>query len=337
MNYLLRVSDSLNQHLVVLTLDEQIVRQPAVDIVFEILGSEAPAELVESGRLPEGQLEDLRALQKIIFDRDKEGFFISNSVDLQANGDALDPEAPLAQAFVPSERESIKYMRCDLVVIDKNKAKAAPQSSGSESGSGSKSGTKSIPDSDSKMAKQIEDFSRALFLHQIAAGTIIDVTKDYPELIDVIAWAEKEGLIEIDVTKAAYKLTAKGTRIHDSYIAEAQDLIKRFDIYGDVDLDASGTAHFDTNLGRDFRVAAFEMEAVDPFRARFLLGLNDGEWDKFDDWMDKFESAAWYGEIFAPIEQAPSVEEIGEDKLKQIMEQGKAALRDEQSRREQSR
>lgn len=328
MNYMLRVSDNLNQHLVVLTLDDQIVRQPAVDIVFEILGSENPTELVESGRLPEGQLDDLRALQKVIFDRDDQGFFISNSVDLQANGEALDPEAPLAQAFMPSERESIKYMRCDLVVIDKNATPAAVTGD---------SGKAAADLGGDKTAKQIQDFSRALFLHQIAIGTIIDVTKDYAELTDVVAWAEKEGLIEIDVNRAAYKLTEKGNRIHDSYIAEAQDLIQRFDIYGDVDLDASGVAHFDTNLGRDYRVAAFEMEAVDPFRARFLLGLNDGEWDKFPDWMDKFESAQWYDEIFAPVEKAPSIEEIGESKMKQIIEQGKIALRDEQSRKEQSR
>ncbi len=328
MNYLLRVSDHLNQHLVVLTLDDRIVRQPAVDIVFEILGADAPEELVEAGRLPEGQLDDLRALQKLIFDRDKDGIFISNSVDLKANGEELDPEAPLAQAFVSSERDSIKYMRCDLTVIAKNASQANPNSDLAAS-------QKPQPGTDtsnSKMAQQIEDYSRVIFLHQIAVGTIIDVTKDYAELVDVVAWAEKECLIEIDVTKAAYKLTEKGKRTHDSYIAEAQDLIKRFDIYGDVDVDASGVARFDTNLGRDLRVAAFEAEGVDPFRARFLLGLNDEEWNKLDDWMDKFQSADWYSEIFAPVEKAPSIEEIGESKLQRIIEQGKAALRLEQSR-----
>ncbi len=330
MNYLLRVSDHLNQHLVVLTLDDRIVRQPAVDIVFEILGADAPEELVEAGRLPEGQLDDLRALQKLIFDRDKDGIFISNSVDLKANGEELDPEAPLAQAFVSSERDSIKYMRCDLSVIAKGAAQAKPNSDSATS-QNQQPGPDSL-DAGSKMAKQIEDYSRVIFLHQIAVGTIIDVTKDYAELVDVIAWAEKEGLIEIDVTKAAYKLTEKGKRTHDSYIAEAQDLIKRFDIYGDVDVDASGVARFDTNLGRDLRVAAFEAEGVDPFRARFLLGLNDEEWNKLDDWMDKFQSAEWYSEIFAPVEKAPSIEEIGESKLRRIIEQGKAALRLEQSR-----
>ncbi len=327
MNYLLRVSDHLNQHLVVLTLDDRIVRQPAVDIVFEILGAQSPEELVEAGRLPEGQLDDLRALQNLIFDRDNDGIFISNTIDLKANNEELDPEAPLAQAFVSSERDSIKYMRCDLVVIDKK----APEKNSANGSQKQESGPAKL-DAAANMAKQIEDYSRVLFLHQISVGTQIDVTKDYAELVDVIAWAEREALIEIDVNKAAYKLTEKGKRTHDSYIAEAQDLIKRFDIYGDVDVDASGVARFDTNLGRDLRVAAFETEGVDPFRARFLLGLNDGEWDKLDSWMDKFESADWYGEIFAPVEKAASIEEIGESKLQKIIEQGKAALRLDQSR-----
>ena len=38
---------------------------------------------------------------------------------------------------------------------------------------------------------------------------------------------------------------------------EAQDLIKRFDIFGDVDVDSQGTARFDTGLGRDLRVPIY--------------------------------------------------------------------------------
>jgi hypothetical protein len=259
----------------------------------------------------------LRALQKIIFDRDSDGLFISNSVDFVANGEALDPEAPLLQAFVPSERDSVKYMRCDLVVLDKNLASSSSSSGNSQTHNTNQTTTE----------KKVEEFSRVMFLHQIAVGTIIDVTKDNGDLVDVISHAEGENLIEIDVKKAAYKLSDKGKRMHDSYIAEAQDLIKRFDIYGDVDVDSTGTAHFDTNLGRDLRVAAFEAEGVDPFRARFLLGLNDGEWDKLDNWTEVFQDPTWYGQIFAPIEQAASIEEIGESNLRRIIEQAKATLR----------
>src|SRR4029453_11092395 len=218
----------------------------------------------------------------------------------------------------------MKYMRCDLLVIDKDNPATSGSSAlkaGADLGAGAQH--------EKSTADQIEDLSRVMFLHQIALGALIDVTKDHPELEEVIAHAEREGLIEIDVKKAAYKLTDKGTRMHDSFIAEAQDLIKRFDIYGDVDVDDSGVAHFDTGLGRDLRVPACEIEGVDPFRARFLLGLNDGEWDQLSNWAEVFRQESWYREIFAPIEQAPSVEEIGHEKLSRIIAQAKAALREE--------
>jgi hypothetical protein len=201
-------------------------------------------------------------------------------------------------------------MRLDLVVVSGNEV---PQpTTGSNS--------MSIPE-------QIKAFSRLLFIRRLAKGTAIDVTNDYPELTEVIAWGEKDSLIEIDVKKAVYKLTDKGRRLHDSYIAEAQDLIKRFDIYGDVDVDGSGRAHFDTGLGRDLRVAAFEMDGVDPFRARFLIGINDGEFDQDFDWISALLDEGWYREIFAPIERAPSIEEIGRDNMARIMDQAKELLR----------
>lgn len=310
MNYLMRLSDSQNRYLVVFTLDEKLVQQPAVDVVFEIIGGDNAQQLVAAGTLSAGQVEDLRALQKIIFDRDQEGMFINEKVNFLANGRELNAEAPLCRAFVPSERDGLKYMRLDLVVVSGNEV---PQpTTGSNS--------MSIPE-------QIKAFSRLLFIRRLARGTAVDVTNDYPELTEVIAWGEKDSLIEIDVKKAAYKLTDKGRRLHDSYIAEAQDLIKRFDIYGDVDVDGSGRAHFDTGLGRDLRVAAFEMDGVDPFRARFLIGINDGEFDQDFDWISALVDEGWYREIFAPIERAPSIEEIGRDNMARIMDQAKELLR----------
>jgi uncharacterized protein YjhX (UPF0386 family) len=315
---MLRVSDDRSRHLIVLTLDESAASRTSADVIFDVIGTSAPDELAASGQLAAGQLEDLKALQTIIFDRDSAGPFIRESIDFRANGKELDPDAPISRAFQISEREGMKYMRCDLQIIDKDN----PPDAVSSALAGAVQQEKSTED-------QIEDLSRVMFLHQIAIGAVIDVTKDHPELEEVIAYAEREGLIEIDVNKAAYKLTDKGKRMHDSFIAEAQDLIRRFDIYGDVNLDGSGEAHFDSGLGRDLRVPAFEMEGVDPFRARFLLGLNDGEWDQLSNWAEVFRQESWYQEIFAPIERAPSVEEIGHEQLSRIMKHAKAVLRQE--------
>jgi hypothetical protein len=326
MIYQLTVADEQKQHLVVLSLTGETALRPAADVVFDVLGSD-PGPLVSSGILAEGQIEDFKLLQQAIFDRDAEGMFIRETVHFQANGQELDPDGPISRAFNQSERDGIKYMRGELTVLGTIAPMSSPaQAKDSTTCGAATSGGRSTND-------QVRDLSRVMALHQIAIGYPIDVTKELPELTEVIAWAESNELIEIDVQKVAYKLTAKGRRMHDSYIEEAQDLIKRFDIYGNVDSDNSGI-YFDTGLGRDLRVPAFEMEGVDPFRARFLLGINDGEWDKLSNWPEVFNQESWYGQIFAPIEQAPSLEEVGREKMAEIMTRAKSILRQEQQNRQ---
>lgn len=308
MQYLLRLSDANSQRMVILTLAERLARQNAIDVVFDVLGNEDVDELVEADVLAAGQSDDFKAFQKFVFDRDEQGLFIRDGIMFSVNGLELNPDAPLLNAFVPAERDGNRYLRCDLVVAGPGQleAKEQPQSNPQET---------------------IKELSRIFFLHQIAAGFAIDVTKDYPELSEAIAYAESKGLIEVDVKKVAYKLTAEGERLHQRYISEAQDLIRRFDIYADVDIDAGGRARFDTGLGKDFRVPAFEMEGVDPFRARFLLGLNDGEWDHLSNWYELFEDQKWYEQIFEPVETAPSVDDIGRARMSSIIDQAKSTLR----------
>jgi hypothetical protein len=317
MQYLLRLTDASANKMLVASLPETVASNSAVDIIFDVIGCENPDELVRAEIVSEGQLEDLRALQHIIFDRDGQGFFIRDDISFKTNGRDLNPDAPLIDSFLPADKEGIKYMRCDLVV------------EGGAQPAGSSSAAQSGPGAAASLDAQIKELANMLFLHEIAIGFQIDVTKDYPELADAITFAERKGLIEVDVQKVSYKLTEEGRRVHDSYMAEAQDLVRRFDIYCDVDVDSSGTARFDTGLGRDLRVPAFEMEGVDPFRARFLLGLNDGEWDQLSNWFEVFEDPEWYGEIFEVVERAPSVESIGRQRMQTIMEQAKSRLRQE--------
>jgi len=329
MRYLLKVSDASNRHMVVLSLDEDTVRRPAVDVVFDVLGREDADSLVAREVLAEGQLDDFIALQRAIFGRDAQGMFIREPITFLSNGVELNPDLPMINAFVAAHKEGIEYRRCNVVV---GGAAFAPCTGAGRAIDGkaiSASGkTESALTSADSQHGSMREFARLFLLHQIKVGAHVDVTKDLPELNDSISWAEREGLIEIDVKSAAYKLTERGKRTHASYIEEAQNLIRRYDIFGDVDVDASGKAHFDTGLGRDLRVPVYEMEGIDPFRARFILGLNDGEWDRLDNWTDVIEDKKWYDEIFRPIETAPSIEDIGEDTLKQIIHQGKALLRE---------
>jgi hypothetical protein len=315
MQYQLRLSDAGENNSCVLTLDEKTASQNAIDVVFDVIGSENIEALVQSGVLPGGQVDDLKALQQYIFAQDEQGVLIKESAVFKANGRDINPDAPLKNACTMSERDGMKYYRLDLVVTDT----AIPGEP--------KTGQPAANSSSQEPADLMADLAHAMFLHQIGIGFAIDVTKDNADIDGLIAWAEKEQYIEIDVKKAAYKLTERGKRVHDSYIEEAQNLIKRFDIYCDVDVDRSGNAHFDTGAGRDLRVAAFEMEGVDPFRARFLLGLNDGEWDKLSNWPELIHDESFYNEIFAPVERAASIEEIGEERLAAIIDQGKAKLR----------
>lgn len=316
MQYQVRLSDAGENHSCVLTLDEAAAGQNAIDVVFDVIGVENIDQLVQQGIIPAGQADELKALQKIIFDRDAQGAFIRETINFTSNGRDINPDVPLKVMFTPSERDGIKYYRLELVVSDSANPTYAPKA-GQQAGNGNASGAGNL----------MEDLARAMFLHQISVGASIDVTKDNPELEDLIAWAEKEQYIEIDVKTASYRLTERGKRVHASYIEEAQNLIKKFDIFGDVDVDRTGNAFFDTGSGRDMRIAAFEMEGVDPFRARFLLGLNDGEWNRMPDWEQAIKNESFYSEIFAPVEQALSIEEIGEAKLASIIDQGKAKLR----------
>lgn len=318
MQYLLRLTDAGTQEMIVLSLPEQAARQAAIDVVFDIIGHEKPEELVKMGIVSAGQLEDFLSVQETIFDRDKDGIFIRDGISFQVNKRELNPDGELISAFSEAERDGMKYMRLDLTVTGGPKKAVAE---------GSRQATEPAAKTQEEM---MQEFARIMLLHQIAMGYAIDVTKEYPELIEFIKFAESKEWIEVDVTKVAYKPTPAGKEVHDKFIAEAQDLIRRFDIFADVDLDSNGKARFDTGLGKDLRVPVLELSGIDPFRARFLLGINDGEWDNLSNWFELIENPDWYGGIFEVIERAPSVDSIGKEKLLSIIEQGKAFLRQEQ-------
>lgn len=299
----------------VLTMREFDLKHTAADVVLDIIGAENPNELVSANVLSAGHIEELKALQALIFDHDEQGSFIRDNVSFLANGKPLNPDVPMNTCFAQADKDGTKYMHCDLVVSNQ-----AGSSSNSAPAAAAAAATNSMPE-------QINAFARIMFLHQLAIGFQIDVTKEFPEMSESIADAEKNNWIQIDVKKAAYVLTPDGKRVHDSFVAEAQDLIKRFDIYGDVDIDGSGAVRFDSGLGKDLRIPVYEFEGIDPFRARFLIGINDGEWDQLSNWFELYRDEKWYQTVFAPVENAPSVDDIGKDIVRKVTDCGKAELR----------
>ena len=344
MQHVIRLTDLASNHMVLLTVSELEASQPAIDVVFDLIGAEDLSKLVSAEILPFGQVDDLKALQEIVFGHDQEGSFIKDGVTFTANGVDLDPDKPLIASFTESGNQGQPTKICNLVLSSPElqaqlrAAQKSVQPVGVAAGRTSAStapGKSPSASTEAPSATNEEDlmneFAMMMFLQQIGIGFQIDVTKEFPEIGLEIASAEKKNWIEIDVTKAAYKLTEDGKAALKKYIDAAQDLIKRYDIYCDVDVDSSGTARFDTGLGQDLRIAAYEFEGIDPFKARFLLGLNDGEWNNLSNWMELIHDKAWYDGVFEPVEMAPSIDDVGTAKMQSIMEQGKAALREEQS------
>ena len=332
MQHLIRLTDAANSHMVLLTVSELEASQPAIDVVFDLIGAEDLGKLVSAKILPAGQVDDLKALQEIVFDHDAEGAFIRDGVIFTANGADLDPDKPLTEAFKLSNGGGEPTKVCDLVLSSPTviaqlefAKKAASQSAITATPSTAQA---SQPANEQQI---MDELALIMFLHQISIGYQIDVTKDFPEVENEIKACEKNGWIEIDVSRAAYRLTDAGKAALKRYIDAAQDLIRRYDIYCDVDVDSAGKARFDTGLGQDLRIAAYESEGIDPFKARFLLGINDGEWNNLSNWMELIHDKSWYDGVFEPVEVAPSVDDVGAGKMQSIMEQGKAALREEQN------
>ncbi len=293
----LQLGDQSGAHSVTFRLEPRHIERKAIDVVFEVIGAD-PEYLIENRIIDPDGVDSLKALQMLIFDEDAEGKFIRQNVKITANGHDINPDKALRDAFPTTSTGQLGVCQLTVELV------GAP----------------------GDLAGKMQQYARMFFLHQILDGKPLDVTVDHLDLQPLIDWAEKEAFIEIDVKRAAYKLTEKGKRLQQKQLDEAQDLIRRYDIYGDVDVDSSGTVRFDTGLGRDVRVPVFELEGVDPFRSRFLLGLNDGEW-KDSDWPTLATNESWYDEVFSPIESAPSIEEIGETQLRGIIEQGKKAIR----------
>ncbi len=110
MQYLLRLSDERGNTMVVLTLSEKIASANAIDIVFDVIGQDDTDQLISEDILATGQLDDLRALQSAIFDRDAQGVLIRDGVSFIVNGRELNPDAPMINSFVLAERATKTFV-----------------------------------------------------------------------------------------------------------------------------------------------------------------------------------------------------------------------------------
>jgi hypothetical protein len=121
-------------------------------------------------------------------------------------------------------------------------------------------------------------------------------------------------------------ITQQGRRAIGRVLEEQDELIERFDVFRDVVIRRSKkggiTAEFGTLSGADYRVAVYEHEDVDPFRAVFLLTLLSGELEeelKGKDWLEKLSDERFYERILAP---AVDHSTLDPEELDELVSQG---------------
>jgi hypothetical protein len=281
-----------------LRLPDDAASPPAIDVIMAL--ADPAADLVQRGWLDPAGVSALTAIQGTLFDRDAEGPFVREGVDLQGPAGSLDPDAPLQRLLAagPAGEPALT-----IAVVTPATDRPEPPAAGDE------------------QAETMARFQTLFVLFKLAEGALIDVTKDDPFLIEPLRRLEREKWITINVDKAAWELTPAGHAEVAQVKQEARQLITRFDIFADVD-DTGSEPRFGLGAGDDWRIPAYEMAGIDPFHARFILGLNDGEWANLADWPARTAGAEWYDAVFEPVSGAPDADTIGRARLKRVMQAG---------------
>lgn len=302
--YLVEVSDDGKTGKIVLPVARPEIQRPAAEFVFDILGAD-PDRVVSERKLPGEDARLLAHLQDLIFTRDGQELVIRDGVEFEANSSPLNPDAQLEEYFLPRTDRAGEVYICEIEV---------------QSG-----------DPERARRKQMKAYQVMFALHRFKRGyqtTMADVDTLRP----ISDEAESRGLLQFDMARNTFALTEQGGKVYQSVVNEAQELIRRYDLFSDTDVSGGHrseepTIRFGTGQGQDLRVPIWELNGINPFRARFVLGLNDGEWDDLPDWPRQISAPRWFDEIFAPVEQAPTIDQVGRDRCERIFDEGKAQLR----------
>ncbi len=297
--YLVEVSDDSKTGKIVLPLSRPAIQRPAVQFVFDVLGQD-PDKLVAEHGLQPSDARLLAHLREIIFTQEGRELVIRDGVEFEANHAPLDPDAQLEEYFLPRPDRPGDVHICEIEVLS--------------------------ADPDRARFRQMRAYQVMFALHEFKRGYQTTMT-DVDTLRPLTEAAEAKGLLRFDLSKTTFVVTPAGENAYQSLIAEAQELIRRYDLFSDVDIGADPSEiRFGSGLGRDLRVPVWELNGINPFRARFVLGLNDGEWDALPDWPQRIVSPRWFDEIFAPIENAPAIDSLGRPLCERVFDAGKAEL-----------
>ena len=301
------------------TLPDEAAGAPAIDVIISLSGP--VGEQVQRGWLVPEAMTSMHDVQQILFDRDAEGPFIREGLDLHGPGGGLNPDLPL-QSLFQAGPDGVPVMAITVIGGPAPAFVAAPAAVAAQPPAAAAVAVDPV-----SQAEQMEIYKTLFVLFQIREGTLIDVTKDDPFLAEPLRRLEKAKEVDINVDKAAWMLTPAGNAHYDQLKAQAHQLITRYDIFGDVDHSGS-EPRFGTGTGDDLRIAIYELAGLDPFYARFLLGLNDGEWRALPNWTEAIASEQWYDTIFAPVTTARGVDDIGRDYLQRLLTFGSDIVHD---------
>ena len=118
-----------------------------------------------------------------------------------------------------------------------------------------------------------------------------------------------EGLIERPDELAPFEVTEFGMEAIHEMTAEAENVIERYEVFGDVLYDPeTGGCDFDTGVGIDLRIPVYEAEALSAARAVLYVELCDGELARMDDdWRVAIHDREFFEALLLPVVERPLV------------------------------
>ena len=120
----------------------------------------------------------------------------------------------------------------------------------------------------------------------------------------------EEGATERPADSGPFEITELGMEAIHEMTAEAENVIERYEVFGDVLYDPeTGECDFDTGVGIDLRIPVYEAEALSAVRAVLLVELCDGEIARMDDdWRMAIHDREFFEALLLPVVERPLVD-----------------------------
>ncbi|MEB3300032.1 MAG: hypothetical protein VKO21_11175 [Candidatus Sericytochromatia bacterium] len=267
-----------------LVLSPAELQGTAADLVFGVLGE--PEEATRRFGLDADRSVVLRTLHERVFSREGSELEIREGIEILAGEEPLDPDALVKGLFDEAQGPVVLTLRSD--------------------------------DEASRRARHMQAYG-LMGLVWACRDEGLALPADRTEAMrSLLLEAERRDLLRLEAAKHRFVLTETGRRMAEGLAREAADLVERFDVFGDVEGLGGGTLRFHTGHGVDLRVPMWERAGVEPFRARFLLGLHDGEFEQEPDFPLVLLRPSWYGRIFNVVEEAHHPDDLPHGALDRV-------------------